>query len=115
MDTSSLGLSLSPPLSSSVVVEFVTDHTGHRLSPAISASAAEELSEDYDYFITEPSAAPSTTPSPHDDRGGGGDEAGAFQMAYSADVAWTVIFSSMIMSAIIGNLVVFWIVLGRNK
>jgi hypothetical protein len=34
-------------------------------------------------------------------------------MPYAADAAWTAIFSLMIASAIIGNLVVFWIVLGK--
>ena len=36
-----------------------------------------------------------------------------FQMSIAADVAWTIIFSLMIGGAIIGNLVVFWIVLGK--
>ena len=36
-----------------------------------------------------------------------------FQMPYAADVSWTVVFSIMITCAILGNLVVFWIVLGK--
>ena len=36
-----------------------------------------------------------------------------FQMPYAADVSWTVVFSIMITCAILGNLVVFWIVLGE--
>lgn len=36
-----------------------------------------------------------------------------FRMDYRADVIWTVVFSIMITSAILGNLVVFWIVLGK--
>ncbi len=35
-----------------------------------------------------------------------------FRMSQHADVAWTVVFSLMIVSAIVGNLIVFWIVLG---
>ena len=38
-----------------------------------------------------------------------------FQMPYAADVSWTVIFSIMITCAILGNLVVFWIVLGKRN
>ena len=33
------------------------------------------------------------------------------RMSVGADVGWTVIFSIMIINAIIGNIVVFWIVL----
>ena len=36
-----------------------------------------------------------------------------FQMSYGADVGWTIVFGLMIGNAIIGNLVVFWIVLGN--
>ena len=39
---------------------------------------------------------------------------GPFQMTYSADVGWTVFFGIMIGSAIIGNLVIVWIVLGNT-
>ena len=46
-----------------------------------------------------------------DEEGLGSNE--PFRMPYSADVAWTVVFSIMIVSAIVGNLVVFWIVLGK--
>ena len=38
---------------------------------------------------------------------------GPFQMTYSADVGWTIFFGIMIGSAIIGNLVIVWIVLGK--
>ena len=37
-----------------------------------------------------------------------------FRMDPMADAAWTVVFSLMIISAIAGNLVVFWIVLGMT-
>ena len=40
---------------------------------------------------------------------------GPFQMTYSADVGWTIFFGIMIGSAIIGNLVIVWIVLGNTK
>ena len=40
-----------------------------------------------------------------------GDE--PFQMSFGADIAWTIVFGLMIGNAIIGNLVVFWIVLGN--
>ncbi len=33
------------------------------------------------------------------------------RMSFGADVGWTVVFSLMIINAIIGNIVVFWIVL----
>ncbi len=36
-------------------------------------------------------------------------------MTLAADIAWTVVFSSMITSAIVGNMVVFWIVLGKFR
>jgi hypothetical protein len=36
-----------------------------------------------------------------------------FKMDPMADAAWTIVFSLMIISAIAGNLVVFWIVLGK--
>ena len=39
---------------------------------------------------------------------------GPFQMTYSADVGWTIFFGIMIGSAIIGNLVIVWIVLGNT-
>ena len=39
----------------------------------------------------------------------------SIKMSYAADVAWTFIFSVMIVIAIIGNLVVFWIVLGKQR
>ena len=39
---------------------------------------------------------------------------GPFQMTYSADVGWTIFFGIMIGSAIIGNLVIVWIVLGNK-
>ena len=39
---------------------------------------------------------------------------GPFQMTYSADVGWTIFFGIMIGSAIIGNLVIVWIVLGKT-
>ena len=38
-----------------------------------------------------------------------------FRMNYTADVAWTVVFSFMITSAILGNMVVFWIVMGEQE
>ena len=37
-----------------------------------------------------------------------------FKMDPAADVIWTVVFSIMLVSAIAGNLVVFWIVLGKS-
>lgn len=43
-----------------------------------------------------------------------GEEEGPFQMTFAADVAWTIFFSAMIVNAIIGNIVVFWIVLGKQ-
>jgi hypothetical protein len=36
-------------------------------------------------------------------------------MSVGADIGWTVIFSIMIINAIIGNIVVFWIVLCEPK
>ena len=33
------------------------------------------------------------------------------RMSVGADIGWTVVFSIMIINAIIGNIVVFWIVL----
>ncbi len=36
------------------------------------------------------------------------------RMSVGADVGWTVVFSIMIINAIIGNIVVFWIVLCKN-
>jgi hypothetical protein len=36
-----------------------------------------------------------------------------FHMGHTADVAWTIVFSVMITCAIVGNLAVFWIVLGE--
>ena len=36
-----------------------------------------------------------------------------FKMKPAADIFWTVIFSVMLVCAISGNLVVFWIVLGK--
>ena len=53
--------------------------------------------------------SPSTPGAP----GGADPEQHPFRMEYAADVAWTVVFSFMITSAILGNLVVFWIVLGK--
>ena len=44
----------------------------------------------------------------------GESETSPFQMSYVADVTWTLVFSVMIVSAILGNLVVFWIVLGTG-
>ena len=41
-----------------------------------------------------------------------GDEA-LYNMSQAADIAWTVVFSVMIICAIVGNLAVFWIVLGK--
>ena len=41
-----------------------------------------------------------------------GDEA-LYNMSRAADIAWTVVFSVMIICAIVGNLAVFWIVLGK--
>lgn len=41
------------------------------------------------------------------------DDNGPFQMSLSADLIWTFIFGSMIGCAILGNLVVIWIVLGN--
>eukprot|EP00095_Tigriopus_kingsejongensis_P002266 maker-scaffold633_size121756-snap-gene-0.27 protein:Tk02266 transcript:maker-scaffold633_size121756-snap-gene-0.27-mRNA-1 annotation:"tachykinin-like peptides receptor 86c" len=38
-----------------------------------------------------------------------------FQMSNVADIVWTLVFSSMIVSAIFGNLVVFWIVLAHKR
>ena len=121
MDTSSsLGLSFPPPASS--VVEFVTDHTRH-LAAAVSGSSANE-GKHHDFLLTDTASSdepisnalvPTTVPTPSDDAAAASATASPFQMAYPADVAWTVIFSSMIMSAIIGNLVVFWIVLGKKK
>jgi hypothetical protein len=35
-------------------------------------------------------------------------------MSVGADIGWTVVFSIMIINAIIGNIVVFWIVLCKN-
>ena len=46
------------------------------------------------------------------DEEGGGDEA-LYNMSRAADIAWTVVFSVMIIAAIVGNLAVFWIVLGK--
>ena len=37
---------------------------------------------------------------------------GPFQMPLAAEVVWTLFFSVMIVNAVIGNIVVFWIVLG---
>ena len=42
------------------------------------------------------------------------DGAEPFQMEVAADVIWTSVFGLMIGGAIIGNLVVVWIVLGNN-
>ena len=44
---------------------------------------------------------------------GGGDDAALYNMSAAAGVAWTVVFSAMIICAIVGNLAVFWIVLGK--
>lgn len=41
-------------------------------------------------------------------------EESPFQMTRVADTLWTFVFSTMIVSAIFGNLVVFWIVLGND-
>lgn len=38
---------------------------------------------------------------------------GPFRMSEVADIVWTIVFSLMIVAAIIGNVVVFWIVLGK--
>jgi hypothetical protein len=42
------------------------------------------------------------------------DEAAPFHMTSGADIGWTVFFGLMIGGAIIGNLVVIWIVLGNE-
>ena len=42
------------------------------------------------------------------------DDNEPFQMAFSADLIWTFVFGSMIGCAILGNLVVIWIVLGKG-
>ena len=36
-----------------------------------------------------------------------------FQMDPVADITWTVVFTSMLVCAVVGNLIVFWIVLGK--
>ena len=41
-----------------------------------------------------------------------GDDEALYNMSEAADIAWTVVFSVMIICAIVGNLAVFWIVLG---
>ena len=41
-------------------------------------------------------------------------EAGPFHMTQTADIGWTLFFGLMIGGAIIGNLVVIWIVLGKE-
>ena len=38
----------------------------------------------------------------------------AFQMSLGSDIAWTIVFGLMITGAIVGNLVVLWIILGRH-
>ena len=42
------------------------------------------------------------------------DDNEPFQMEFTADLIWTVVFGSMIGCAILGNLVVIWIVLGKS-
>ncbi|TRY61235.1 hypothetical protein TCAL_03201 [Tigriopus californicus] len=42
-------------------------------------------------------------------------EESPFQMTQVADTIWTFVFSTMIVSAIFGNLVVFWIVLAHRR
>ena len=36
-----------------------------------------------------------------------------FQMDPVADITWTIVFTSMLVCAVVGNLIVFWIVLGK--
>ena len=49
-------------------------------------------------------------PVPGDD-----DDDAPFGMGLGADIAWTAGFSLMISSAIVGNLAVFWVILGKNN
>ena len=46
---------------------------------------------------------------------GEGDDEALYNMSAAADIAWTVVFSAMIICAIVGNIAVFWIVLGKYK
>ena len=102
---------------------FTTDiYTSTSAQPFKSNMYASDVSTDNAVFanITSALAIPSvsTTTSIESDiektvMDNEAEAEGPFQMTYSADVGWTIFFGIMIGSAIIGNLVIVWIVLGK--